>query len=61
MDELGGGVSHLGSLPSDPTPTRKGWRDERMDGDGDGDDGDGGVSERRVDRRRNQGQLEIEE
>lgn len=37
-DGAGGGVrgarvSHLGSLASDPTPRREGWRDERMNGD----------------------------
>lgn len=39
MDE-GESVSPWQPITSDPTPTKKGWRDERMDGD---DDGCGGV------------------
>lgn len=40
----GESVSPGQPITSDPTPTKKGWRVERMDGD---DDGGGGVGEKR--------------
>lgn len=39
----GKSVSPGQPITSDPTPTKKGWRDERMDGD---DDGGGGVGKK---------------